>query len=218
MAEFIRARSAEQKGQRLEQIKGVARRQFSERPYHEITLSTIADELGWSRANLYKYVRTKEEIFLLLSADECVSYYQALLAALPEGCGLAPEVVAKVWAGIANAHRDYFRLGDLLFTIVETNVTVAKLVEYKRCYHQMADAMVERLRRILPIEAGRVNWLLETVYHHAVGMTGTCASNPLVAQALAELGVERPAVDFRAEMGDFIGMCLDHCAQGHPAR
>ena len=36
--------------------------------------------------------------------------------------------------------------------------------------------------------------------------------------ALAELGVERPAVDFRAEMGEFIGMCLDHCAQGRPAR
>ena len=43
------------------------RRQFAERPYHEITLTTIADELGWSRANLYKYVCTKEEVFLLLS-------------------------------------------------------------------------------------------------------------------------------------------------------
>ncbi|MBM6774184.1 TetR family transcriptional regulator [Olsenella profusa] len=213
MPDFIRARSAEQKEQRLDQIKDVARRQFSEHPYHEITLSTIADELGWSRANLYKYVRTKEEIFLLLSSDECVSYYQALLAALPEGCGLAPEVVAEVWAGIANAHRDYFRLGDLLFTIVETNVTLARLVEYKRCYYDMVSAMAERLPKILPIDADRVSWLLETAYHHAVGLTGTCASNPLVAQALDELGVERPVVDFRAEMSDFIGMCLAHCAR-----
>ena len=114
MAEFIRARSAEQKGQRLDQIKGAVRRQFAERPYHEITLTTIADELGWSRANLYKYVSTKEEVFLLLTADEMDSYFNALLTALPEGCGLSPDTVAEVWAGIANAHQEYFRLGDLL--------------------------------------------------------------------------------------------------------
>ena len=71
MAEFIRARSPEQKGQRLDEIKGAVRRQFAERPYHEITLTTIAEELGWSRANLYKYVTTKEEIFLLLTSATC---------------------------------------------------------------------------------------------------------------------------------------------------
>ena len=45
MAEFIRARSPEQKEQRLDEIKGAVRRQFAERPYHEITLTTIAEEL-----------------------------------------------------------------------------------------------------------------------------------------------------------------------------
>lgn len=37
-------------------------------PYTEIAITTIADKLIWSRANLYKYVTTKEEIFLELSA------------------------------------------------------------------------------------------------------------------------------------------------------
>ena len=83
MAEFIRARSPEQKEQRLDEIKGAVRRQFAERPYHEITLTTIAEELGWSRANLYKYVTTKEEIFLLLTADECDAYFEAGTRALP---------------------------------------------------------------------------------------------------------------------------------------
>ena len=140
MAEFIRARSAEQKGQRLEEIKGAVRRQFATHPYHEITLTTIADELGWSRANLYKYVSTKEEVFLLLTADEMDAYFNALLTALPEGCGLAPDTVAEVWAGIANAHQEYFRLGDLLTTIVETNVTVERLMAFKRAYYDHARA------------------------------------------------------------------------------
>ncbi|MBM6816158.1 TetR family transcriptional regulator [Olsenella uli] len=212
MADFIRARSAEQKGQRLEEIKGAVRAQFQTRPYHEITLTTIADELGWSRANLYKYVSTKEEVFLLLAGDECDGYFEALLAALPEGCGLAPDVVAEVWAGIANAHQEYFRLGDLLTTIIETNVTVERLACFKRGYYAHVGAMEERLPRILDIRAESVEPLLMAIYYHAVGLVSGCWRNPLVAQALEAIGRERRQIDFRAEMRDFIGMCLAHYA------
>lgn len=212
MADFIRARSAEQKEQRLEEIKGAARSQFQTHPYHEITLTTIADELGWSRANLYKYVTTKEEIFLLLAGDECASYFEALLAALPEGCGLAPDVVAEVWAGIANAHQEYFRLGDLLTTIIETNVTVERLARFKSGYYAHVSPMEERLPRILDIRAAHVEPLLLAIYYHAVGLVSGCWRNPLVAQALESIGRERRQVDFRAEMCDFIGMCLAHYA------
>ncbi|HIY50510.1 MAG TPA: TetR family transcriptional regulator [Candidatus Olsenella avicola] len=213
MAEFIRARSPEQKGQRLEEIKGAVRRQFAERPYHEITLTTIADELGWSRANLYKYVSTKEEVFLLLTADEMDAYFNALLTALPEGCGLAPDTVAEVWAGIANAHQEYFRLGDLLTTIVETNVTVERLMAFKRAYYDHVAQMREHLPLILGIEPERVEPLLVAIYYHATGLVSGCWSNPLIAEALERLEIARPETDFRAEMRDFIGMCLDHYAR-----
>ena len=213
MAEFIRARSAEQKGQRLEEIKGAVRRQFAVRPYHEITLTTIADELGWSRANLYKYVSTKEEVFLLLTADEMDSYFNALLTALPEGCGLSPDTVAEVWAGIANAHQEYFRLGDLLTTIVETNVTVERLMTFKRAYYDHVARMREHLPLILDIEPERVEPLLVAIYYHATGLVSGCWSNPLIAEALERLEIARPETDFRAEMRDFIGMCLDHYAR-----
>ena len=210
MAEFIRARSPEQKGQRLEEIKGAVRRQFAERPYHEITLTTIADELGWSRANLYKYVSTKEEVFLLLTADEMDAYFNALLTALPEGCGLSPDTVAEVWAGIANAHQEYFRLGDLLTTIVETNVTVERLMAFKRAYYDHVAQMREHLPLILDIAPERVEPLLVAIYYHATGLVSGCWSNPLIAEALERLEIARPETDFRAEMRDFIGMCLDH--------
>ena len=213
MAEFIRARSAEQKGQRLEEIKGAVRRQFATHPYHEITLTTIADELGWSRANLYKYVSTKEEVFLLLTADEMDAYFNALLTALPEGCGLAPDTVAEVWAGIANAHQEYFRLGDLLTTIVETNVTVERLMAFKRAYYDHVAQMREHLPLILDIAPERVEPLLMAIYYHATGLVSGCWSNPLIAEALERLEISRPETDFRAEMRDFIGMCLGRYAR-----
>ena len=213
MAEFIRARSPEQKEQRLDEIKGAVRRQFAVRPYHEITLTTIAEELGWSRANLYKYVTTKEEIFLLLTADECDAYFEALLAALPEGAELAPAEAADAWADVAAAHQEYFRLGDLLTTIVETNVTVERLMDFKRGYYAHVDEMRERLPKVTGIAPERVEPLLLAIYYHATGLVSSCWSNPLIAEALRRLEIERPETDFRAEMRDFIGMCLGHYAR-----
>ena len=214
MAEFIRARSDEQKALRLGEVKAAARRQFAERPYHEITLTTIADELGWSRANLYKYVSTKEEIFLSLAGDECSSYFEALLAALPEGCGFSLDVVAEVWAGIANAHQEYFRLGDLLATIIETNVGVERLAAFKREYYVQVEAMERRLPAIVDVAPEDVEWLMLAVYYHAVGLVSGCWANPLIAQALDMIGRPRPQIDFKAEMREFIAMCLAHLARG----
>ena len=210
MAEFIRARSPEQKEQRLDEIKGAVRRQFAERPYHEITLTTIAEELGWSRANLYKYVTTKEEIFLLLTSDECDAYFEALLAALPEGRELSPAETADAWAKVADAHQEYFRLGDLLTTIVETNVTVERLMDFKRGYYAHVDEMREHLPQVIGIEPEHVEPLLLAVYYHATGLVSSCWSNPLIAEALRRLEIERPKTDFRAEMRGFIAMCLEH--------
>lgn len=217
MAEFIRARSPEQKEQRLTEIKGAARRQFAERPYHEITLTTIADELGWSRANLYKYVCTKEEIFLLLAGDECAAYFKDLLAALPTDGALSPASAADAWASVADAHQEYFRLGDLLTTIVETNVTVERLMDFKRGYYERVGQMRERLPQVLGIAPERVEPLLVAVYYHATGLVSSCWSNPLIAEALERLEISRPALDFRAEMREFIGMCLEHYRAGQTA-
>lgn len=46
-------------------------------PYTEIAITTIADKLIWSHANLYKYVTTKEEIFLEISAMPALSADEA---------------------------------------------------------------------------------------------------------------------------------------------
>ena len=106
MADYIRARSNEHKEERLSQIKEATAELFSALPYSEITLTTIAEKLGWSRANLYKYVTTKEEIFLEICTEKMSAYYGALHSAFPEGNNFTTEVIAEVWAGIVNANQE----------------------------------------------------------------------------------------------------------------
>lgn len=208
MSEFIRARNAQQKQIRMAEIKAAADGLFARHPYHEITLTTIAEQLSWSRANLYKYVTTKEEIFLELCGEKQCAYFRALeqaVAALPcpDGQSLAP-----VWAEVLCAHRDHLRYSGILMTIIETNVSVERLAAFKLDYYAAVEPLQQRLADALRISPGQAAHLLLTVHYHAIGMNGVCAANPLVQQALASIGREPYTVDFRAEMEHFLRLCL----------
>lgn len=208
MADFIRARSIEQKAERFEEIKNVAQEQFRRHPYHEITLTTIAKDLGWSRANLYKYVTTKEEIFLSLALEQCQSYLEALCTALPPDREFSPEAVAQIWTKIADDHRDYFRYGDILGSIVETNVSIEKLADFKRAYFKGAKKLSYQLASILHSDPHRMEHIIATIFYHGAGLSGWCSSGPIIEQALELAQIEHHKTDFSKEMEDFILMCI----------
>lgn len=210
MPDFIRARSSAQKEQRMAEIKQAADELFHEKSYHEITLKGISERLGWSHAALYKYVSTKEDIFLELCADARGEYVSSLLAAYPNGCAYSHEVLAQVWTEQLNSHRDYLAYSDLLFTIIETNVSAERLAEFKRGYFEEIDLLSKRFHENLSIEPDRAGQLFNSVLFHAVSINGWCAENPLVAEAMEIAGLEQRVPDFKEEMRDFIEMCLAH--------
>lgn len=212
MAEFIRARSSAQKEQRMQEIKHAANDLFHERRYHEITLKAIAEKLGWSHAALYKYVTTKEDIFLELCADARADYVASLLAAYPTGCSYSPDVLAEVWTEQLNSHRDYLAYSDLLFSIIETNVSPEHLAVFKRAYFSDMDRLIQRFAENGVIDAANADRLFNAVLFHAVSLNGWCSENELVAQAMEIAGLENRTPDFKREMRDFIGMCLHYYA------
>lgn len=210
VAEFIRARSSAQKEQRMQEIKDAARDLFREKSYHEITLKAISERLGWSHAALYKYVTTKEEIFLELCADEAAEYVNALLAAYPAGCSYTREVLVQVWAEQLNSHREYLAYSDLLFTIIETNVSAERLASFKTEYYANQDLLADRFVDNLGMSRKSAERLFNSVLFHAVSLNGWCTDNPLVAEAMKIAGLDAHVPDFKTEMIDFIGMCLEH--------
>lgn len=210
MPDFIRARSSAQKEQRMAEIKQAADELFHEKSYHEITLKGISERLGWSHAALYKYVSTKEDIFLELCADARGEYVASLLAAYPTGCAYSREVLAQVWTEQLNSHRDYLAYSDLLFTIIETNVSAERLAEFKRGYYEEIDLLSKRFQDNLGIEPDRAGQLFNSVLFHACSINSWCNENPLVAEAMEIAGLEQRVPDFKEEMRDFIEMCLAH--------
>lgn len=207
-AVFIRARSDEHKEERLSQIKEATAELFANCPYSEITLTTIAEKLGWSRANLYKYVTTKEEIFLEISSEKMAAYYGSLLSAFPEGNNFTPDVIAEVWAGIVNANQDYMRYVSYLNPVIETNVTVERLAVFKKKYYDLAYAFRDRLAQMLGTSQDAAYKIQLDVLFYASSNAVCCYKNPLVQEALKQINITPPPMDFYKDMKDFLKMRL----------
>lgn len=216
MAEFIRARSDEQKSQRMDDIKKATYQLFSEFPYHEITLTTIAARLGWSRANLYKYVATKEEIFLELAADARNSYYSELRDAFADSEVYGTDKAAEIWAKLSANHRDWPLFGTMLMTIIEQNVTVERLKVFKKGYYDQLAPLSQHFSKSLGVTEESFPALLNTVYYHETGLAGNCLNNPLVAQAVSELGIDRSVPDYQSNMQNFLTMCISYWKTTYP--
>lgn len=165
--------------------------------------------LGCSRTQIYKYAATKEEIFLELSSDKRKEYFDAMMAAFPEGCSYPLNVFAEVWAGILNAHRDFLRYGDILLSIIETNVSVERLALYKRQYYDDLGRILDMLQGQLHIDRDSATKLYMTVYFQAVGLNAYCLKSPPTWKALDMANLSTDPLDFREAIRDFILMCLD---------
>ena len=77
---WARARSPAQKRAREEEVLDAAARLLSTRPFASISLSDLAGEVSFSRANLYKYFGSKEEVYLALMARSAERFARSMIA------------------------------------------------------------------------------------------------------------------------------------------
>lgn len=134
---FERARSKENKEIRLNQIKEAAIKLFDEKPYHEISLSNIGKEINFTRANLYKYVSSKEDIFLHVTLDEFRSAIDDAKKALIQENPLKSEVFCRIWAETLSEHDRFLKLLSLMFTVIENNVKIETLIDFKNSLYAL---------------------------------------------------------------------------------
>ncbi len=206
MENFIRARNNEQKEFRINEIKTAADSVFRENPYSEITLTTVAQKLGWSRANLYKYFSTKEEIYLALTEDKMQKYFSSLNAAFPKNNKFSVQVVAEVWAGILNANQDYLRYVSILASVIEKNVSVERLADFKKKYYDLALSFCKKLSETLKISQDSAQKIFHDILLFSSANYSTCEKNPLVQNALKMINVKLPPFDFWESLKNFILM------------
>ena len=208
MSEFKRARSDEQKLERFEEVKAVTAKLFENHSYHEITLSTIGEQLGWTRANVYKYFSSKEEIFLELSADARDAYFEDLAKAFSKDKGFSREDIAKKWASICDKNRNWAIYGAILVSIVEENVSMDRLKAFKKGYYDGLLSLTGKIAKNVGVPEENFAEFFSAIHYHACGLSGVCEQNEQVKQAIKELGIKRQQISFKKDMQRFIEICL----------
>lgn len=208
MNDYIRARSPEQKQERMDAIMAAADALFQERPYHQITMGTIAQELGWSRSNLYKYAATQEEIFLALHSAKNRAWLEALATALA-GAPLPVGEFARTWAEVTEKHAGFLRYQEILISVIESNVTLERLTDFKRAFADMLPLATDVLSRQCSIDTAAAADLYLRLLYQAPALYAHFHCAKLTARAMRAAGLPPVQGSFAQAYADFVGMCVE---------
>lgn len=205
-----RAVSPKQKEQRYLEIMDVTDELFKKHTYHEITLTKIAEELRWSRGNLYKYVDTKEEIFLSLYLRKQQKWIDDFDKQLSDNFIISNELFAKTMALVFSKNMDFLQYHSIMTIILETNVLVEKLADFKKQSYQDRKVIFQYLakQRQFKDDSQLIQFFL-TILYHGCGLYAMveCSDLYIKAMELAKLPIQK--VDFVSEFEKFILMYLE---------
>jgi AcrR family transcriptional regulator len=193
-----RARSEDQKEQRRVVLLEAAARLHEEHGIEEISLNAIAREANISKANVYRYFESREELFLQLTLEALARFREALSKRLQALAGTGDaEELAKAWATCVVDNPRFARLSSVLSTVLERNVSTDAVVRFKTSYMQSVTPLVQGIVGVFPrwtlVEAQQ---LLELSYFVMAGMWPSAHPPPAVSAALERPELTAMCIDF----------------------
>ena len=92
--------------------------------------------------------------------------------------------------------------------VIETNVTVGRLAVFKKKYYDFAFALQDRLSNMLKVSAEVAFKIQLDILFFGSATAVSCYKNPLIKQALEQINITPPQMDFYKDMKDFVLMRL----------
>ncbi len=211
-----RARTDEQKEQRIAEIVAATVRLYETGDYDDITFAAIAREANFTRSNLYKYFETKEEIFLELIKHDFKRWVEDLSETVSEEREYGTGEFAYLWAAVLVRHPRFIRLLPMLNTTLETNVSLDKLVEFKKFFFQVMATVVSITIQALPaITIDRAIDFLRYQGALVVGLSITSRQTDLQKKAIDEAGGVYPIPPLEVSLSETIGYVLRGLIEGY---
>lgn len=205
--QFIRAKSQENKNIRMQQIMDVTDRLFHERTYHEITLSIIAKEVNLARGGLYKYVTSKEDIFLMIYLQKEKAMLDDIVCQL-NNKDINSDFLSKVMSQTIYKHLDFIKYHQILNAIIETNVTIEKLAEFKIKTFEQTNDLFHILEKALNMNRENAFDFYLTILYHCVYLYDRVAYQQNYIEAMKIANLEIKDIDFVEHLSHFITTIL----------
>jgi AcrR family transcriptional regulator len=139
-----RARSDDQIEQREAAILEAAATLFEEFRFDEITFVMIGKKANFTRSNLYRYFKTKEEVFLRLLTLDMIEW-QISGTQLIEQSELNSKNFIALWLPLVAENQRLLRLYEILASVLEMNVSEEALKRFKIQSHDSMSLLIDSL-------------------------------------------------------------------------
>jgi len=208
--DFIRAKNEKNKQIRMKQIKEAAILLLDSCPYHEITLSKIGSEICFTRANLYKYVSSKEDIYIRIAGDEITELLDTLESAFSDHNELDTREFAQIMASVTTSHKRFLKLFSLLFSLIEQNTNESALVEFKKCLSAQTDRFINIIKEKLPGFSNENAFrLLDHIFSYMISRYPICYPSKKQLDAMEKADFNYITPDFEKTFSDVLVLIIN---------
>ena len=182
-----RARSPEQKAERERDILDAAANLFLDKGFDKASMRAIGCKAGLSKGNLYRYFKTKEEVFLKLYAEDFETWLDELEAAMAHKAGQGDlRWLADL---VANSLVTRPRMGGLtalLAGVLERNVPWEVLLQFKEQIVERAIRLTAAIHHAVPaISEEQAVRFVRMVHFYSAGLWPAAHPPPELERALA---------------------------------
>ncbi len=155
--DWKRASTTEKKNERREAIHKAAFELFKKKGYDNVSFNGIASEAGFTKSNMYRYFKSKEEIFLNIFAElfekwseNCIKYLQTL----EQNTNVSN--FAETWVNTLLSHQQFLDLTPILFLSLEKNSSYEQLTQFKKLSGNYLHNISVEICRVYPELDGKI--------------------------------------------------------------
>lgn len=139
---------------RKEEIINACKTLYRDISFKEITIKQIAEYTSFSRASIYNYFETKEEIFLAILQEEYELWVADLQDITDRNDSMTKEDIAKALASSLEKRKLLLKLMSMNHYDMEENSREERLVEFKVAYGASLKAVGQMLKKFCPEMSG----------------------------------------------------------------
>lgn len=139
---------------RKEEIINACKTLYRDISFKEITIKQIAEYTSFSRASIYNYFETKEEIFLAILQEEYELWVADLQDITDSNDSMTKDDIAKALASSLEKRKLLLKLMSMNHYDMEDNSREERLVEFKVAYGASLKAVEQMLKKFCPEMSG----------------------------------------------------------------
>jgi len=211
---FQRARSKVQIEDRIQEIVNAASIIYDSVGYEGLNFSTISEYTKFTRPNIYKYFKTKEEIILLILTQDLKSWISTLRKSFKLNKLYSIYEIGEIWTDTLIKHDRLMELHAILFTTIEKNVSVEALSEFEKESIVNHSSIIDLVNQLFPNASS--NSIMNFIYSSftlAFGLYPMTKLSELQLEAIKLSGSNYTAPDFKkVYMASLYQLmyCLEH--------